>query len=54
MLYNQFKGLKAEVGNLFLVSLGKNPVITFQHFAIQVIWKNTRLQHLSFGFESRL
>ncbi len=27
----------AEVGNLFLVSLGKNSILTFQHTVIQVV-----------------
>ncbi len=43
---------KAEVGNLFLVSSDKNPIITSQHFVIQVVWKNTRLQLLSLALYS--
>ncbi len=39
--------LKAGVGSLLLVLLGKNSIITFQHIEIQVVWKNTRLLHLS-------
>ncbi len=34
---------KAEVGSLFLVSLGKNFIKTFQHIVIQVAWKNIGL-----------
>ncbi len=29
--------LKGEVGSLFLVSSGKNLIITSQHFVIQVV-----------------
>ncbi len=32
---------KVEAGSLLLVHL----IITFQHFAIQMVWKNTRLLH---------
>ncbi len=32
--------LKAEVGSLFLVSSGKNSIITFEH--IRVVWKDAR------------
>ncbi len=39
--------VKAEVGSLFLVSLGENPIITFQHIVIQLVRKKTRLLHLS-------
>ncbi len=33
--------LKVEVGSLFLVSSGRNPIITLQLFVIQVVWKNS-------------
>ncbi len=43
----QTGSVKAEVGSLFLVSLGKNSIITFQQIVIQMVWKNTRfLLHL--------
>ncbi len=35
------------MGSLFLVSPGKNSTKTSQHIVIQVIWRNTRLLHLS-------
>ena len=35
-----------EVGRIFLASLGKNSIITFQHIVIQVFWEKTRLLHL--------
>ncbi len=35
--------IKAEVGSLLFVLLGKNLIITFQHIVIQVVRKNTRL-----------
>ncbi len=38
---------EARVGCLFLLSLGKNPVITSPHIVIHVVWKSTRLLHLS-------
>ena len=38
--------LKASVGRIFLASLGKNSIITFQHIVIQVFWEKTRLLHL--------
>ncbi len=47
-------GLKAGVGSLFLVSLGKNSIITFQHIVVQVVWKNARLLHLSLALYSGL
>ncbi len=46
------EGFKAEVGSLFFVSSGKNFIITFQHVVIQVVWKNTRLLHLSLALYS--
>ncbi len=39
--------LKAEVGKLFLMSLGKNPMIPLQHVVIRGVWTNTRFLHLS-------
>ena len=38
--------LKVAVGNIFLASLGKNVIITFQHIVIQMFWEITRLLHL--------
>ncbi len=43
--------LKAEERSLFLVSSGKNSIITFQHFVIQVVCENTRLVHLSLALD---
>lgn len=39
-------GLKAVVGSLFLVSLGKNSIITYQHIVIQQVLEKTKLLHL--------
>ncbi len=39
--------IKAGVGSLFLVSLGKNSIIIFQYIVIQVVLKNPRLLRLS-------
>ncbi len=38
---------KAGVGSIFLVSLGKYSIITFQHTVTQVVYKNIRLLRLS-------
>ncbi len=38
----------------FLVSSGKKPIISFQHIVIHVLWKNTRLLHLSLALYSDL
>ena len=41
---------------MFLTSLGKNPIITFQHIVIQVFWEKTRplllLMALFSGFKN--
>lgn len=39
-------GVKAWIGSLILVPVGKNPVITFKRIVIQVDYENTRLLHL--------
>ncbi len=44
--------VKAEVSSLFLVSSGKNSIIIVQHIVIQLVWKNTRLLHLSLALYS--
>ncbi len=47
-LHNKHKHiLKAEVCSLLLLSSGKNSITTFQHFVIQLVWRDTRLLHLS-------
>ncbi len=47
MLFLNQQGIQVEVGSLSLVSSGKNPIITFQHFVIHWVWKNSTLLHLS-------
>ncbi len=37
---------------IFGVIWQKNPIINFQHIVIQVVWKNTRLLHLSLALSS--
>ncbi len=44
--------LKAEVGSFFLLLIGKNSIITCQHIINQLVWKKTRLLHLSFALYS--
>ncbi len=41
------QAVKAQVCSLFLVSYGKKSITNFQHIVIKVVWKNTRLLHLS-------
>ncbi len=41
-----------RVTYLSLVSLGKHPIITFQHFVVQPVWKNSRLLLLSLALDS--
>ncbi len=48
----QYLSFKVGVGNLSLVSLRKKPITTFQHFVIQVVWKNIRLVLLSLALYS--
>ncbi len=43
---------KAGVDSLSLVSLSKNSLITFQHILLHLVWKNTRLLHLSLALDS--
>ncbi len=52
--FTAYDDSKAEVGSLFLVSSGKNPMITFQYYVIQVVWKNSRCLHLSLALYSDL
>ena len=41
--HDVFSNLKPAVDRMFLASLGKNSIITFQHIVIQVFWEKTRL-----------
>ncbi len=44
--------IKAAIRSIFLMSLGKNSIKTFQDNVIQVVWKNTRYLHLSLSLYS--
>ncbi len=50
----QFQSIKAEVGNLFLASLGEISKMTSLHVVIQGVWKITRPLHLSLALYSDL
>ncbi len=39
--------LKAGVGRFLLRAIQQKFIVTFQHFVIQLVWKNTGLLHLS-------
>ncbi len=42
----------SKLGLAVYLSSGKNSIITFQHILIQLVWKNTRLLHLSLALYS--